>query len=115
MKTVFQTIRPLVVALLAVAGVFSTSRAQEISITDAGLDAAIRAELNKPTGIISATDILTLTNLDASRRNIQNIGSFASASNLVTLNLQINLLSNVSIPSGLNKLAVIDLSSNPLT
>jgi formylglycine-generating enzyme required for sulfatase activity len=115
MKTVVRLVQPSLFALMVLAGFLSVARAQNVSIPDAGLDAAIRAALNRPTGTLTDSDLLTLTNLDASRRNIHNIGGLGSASNLVSVDLQINLLASISIPPGLTKLAIVNLSSNPLT
>jgi hypothetical protein len=53
-------------ALVATAFVAS-ALAQTVSIPDAGLDSAIRDALQKPTGLLSEQDLLTLTNLNASQ------------------------------------------------
>ncbi len=78
----------LAVPLLAVEG---------IHIPDAGLKAAIRTALNKPTGPITVTDMESLTELDASRwsrgSDVNLIGPIGSlegletAKNLTVLNL----------------------------
>src|SRR4051794_28862525 len=73
--------------------------AQTLAIPDAGLNSAIRSELELPSGPISAQDILRLINLDASRRNIRSTVGLEAARNLVSLNLEINGLTNFSVPS----------------
>ncbi len=89
--------------------------AQEVSIPDPGLNAAIREVLQKPTGPLTGQDLLSLTNLNARDRNVRSIDGLDAARNLVSLDLQINRLSNLSFPGGLTKLERLDLSVNPLT
>jgi len=103
------------VLTLALTSVVTTAPAQEISIPDPGLNAAIRQTLQKPTGPLTEQDLLGLTSLTADDRNITNIAGLEAARNLVTLSLQSNHLANLSIPGGLTKLITVDLSSNPLT
>ena len=59
--------------------------------------------------------MLSLTNLNASSRNISNIVGLEAARNLVSLDLQINRLTNFSLPNTLTNLTVLDLSFNSLT
>jgi formylglycine-generating enzyme required for sulfatase activity len=92
---------------------FSTS-AQEVSIPDPGLNAAIRDALQKPIGPLTQQDLLSLTNLDAGRRNVRSIVGLEAARNLVSLDLQSNDLTNFSLPSELTKLTTLDVSVNPL-
>ena len=63
--------------------------AEEVSIPDPGLNAAIREALQKATGPLMQADLLSLTN-NASQRNISSIVGLEAARNLVSLNLQIN-------------------------
>src|SRR5215468_6822894 len=80
LRTIFYTL---------VLGCFMTSAlAQTVSIPDAGLDAAIRATLAKPTGPLTVQDLLSLTNLDASHHSITNLAGLEFATNLLSLNLQ---------------------------
>ena len=80
-----------------------------------GPNSAIRSALELPSGPISAQDILRLINLDASRRNIRSTVGLEAARNLVSLNLEINGLTNFSVPSTLTNLSVLTLSGNPLS
>jgi len=89
--------------------------AQEVSFPDPGLNAAVRAALQKPFDPLTEQDLLSLTNLNASRRNVRSIEGLEAARNLVTLDLQINRLINFSLPSELTKLITLDVSVNPLT
>jgi formylglycine-generating enzyme required for sulfatase activity len=92
-----------------------TSPAPEVSVPDPGLNAAIRQILQKPAGALTEQDMLSLTNLDASRRNVSSIAGLEAARNLVSLDLQVNRLTNFSLPRGLTKLTLLNVSSNPLT
>ena len=67
MKTVIHFIRPLILILPALAAPLISSRAQEVSIPDPGLNAAILAALQKPSGPLTEQDLLSLTNLNASQ------------------------------------------------
>ena len=53
-----------IIATLILIGFVASTRAQEVSIPDAGLNAAIREALNKPIGPLTEQDLLTLTNLN---------------------------------------------------
>ena len=114
MKTFIPLIRPLVLTLLASTSFVATTLAQEVSIPDPGLSAAIREALGKPSGPLTVQDMLSLTDLNARNRNVRSIVGLEAARNLVSLDLQINLLTNVSLPSELTKLSMLDVSANPL-
>jgi PKD repeat protein len=87
----------------------------EVSIPDPGLNAAIRQALQKLAGTLTTQDLLSLTNLDASGRNIRSLEGLEAASNLISLNLQSNQLSNFSLPNEFTNLKFLDLSLNSLT
>src|SRR5262249_38136964 len=87
----------------------------EVRILDPGLNAAIREAVQKPSGPLNSRDLLDLTVLDASRRNVTDISGLEAARNLVSLDLQINQLTNFSLPRELTNLASLVLSINPLT
>src|SRR6266567_8486158 len=99
---------------LVLAGFIVSTHAQEVTIPDPGLNAAIRAALQKPFGPLTEQDLLSLTNLNASRRNVSSIIGLEAARNLVSLDLQINRLTNFSLPSQLTTLITLDVSVNPL-
>jgi len=92
----------------------ASTLAQEVTIPDPGLNAAIREALQKPSGPLTEQDIFSLTNLNARNRNVSSIAGLESARNLVSLNLEINHLSSVSPLSALTNLSTLDLSINPL-
>jgi hypothetical protein len=92
----------------------SSARAQEVSIPDAGLAAAIRDALQKPSGALTEQDLLSLTNLPARARGITSLAGLEAAANLTILDLRTNNLSALIVPNGLTRLVTIDLSLNPL-
>lgn len=104
-----------IVSLSILTGFLASVGAQEVSIPDSGLNAAIRQALQKPAGLLTTQDLLTLTKLDASRRNVSSIAGLEAARNLVSLDLQINRLTNFALPGELTNLSVLDLTANPLT
>jgi formylglycine-generating enzyme required for sulfatase activity len=112
MKTVTHHLRPFAITVLAL--VNCATMAQTVSIPDPGLNVAIRNALHIPAAPLTVQDLLTLTNLDASRRNVKSTVGLEAARNLVSLNLEINQLTNFSIPPTLTNLSVLDLSGNPL-
>src|SRR5215475_1949459 len=115
MKTNFPIIRFAALGLLLLSNFTASLSAQTVSIPDPGLNAAIRSTLHIPTAPLTLQNLLTLTNLDASQRNVRNTTGLEAARNLVSLNLQINQLTNFSIPTSLTNLSVLNLSGNPFT
>src|SRR4030095_14218724 len=99
-----------ILGTLILAGIAISARAQQITIPDQGLDAAIRDALRKPVEPLTQQDLLTLTNLNASKRSIFSLQGLEAARNLISLDLQSNFLQNVSLPSTLTKLRTVDLS-----
>ena len=83
---------------LILSGFIVSTHAQEVSIPDPGLNAAMRETLQKPAGPLTEQDLLSLTVLNASRRNVSSIAGLEAARNLVSLDLQINRLTNFSQP-----------------
>ena len=91
MKTLSQILR-----LLVLTSLMATAQAQEISIPDPVLNAAIRDALQKPAGPLTAQDLLSLTNLYASGIGVRNLEGLEAAHNLTTLNLEYNELTSLS-------------------
>src|SRR5437870_5308027 len=115
MKTIIHFVPLFILTVLIHAGFIASIHAQEVSIPDPGLNAAIRDALQKPSGPLTEQDLLSLTNLNARSRNVSSIDGVEAARNLVALDLQINHLTNFSLPSELTNLVTLDVSSNPLT
>ena len=90
LKLLIPDIRPLDLILLVLAGGVASTLAQEVSIPDPALNAAIRATLQKSNGFLTQADLVGLTGLSAIFRNITNVQGLAAAQNLVSLDLQDN-------------------------
>jgi formylglycine-generating enzyme required for sulfatase activity len=103
-----------ILATMILAGFMVSTCGQEVSIPDPGLNAAIREALQKPAEPLTELDMLSLTNLNARNRNVSSIAGLEAARNLVSLNLQINRLTNFSLPSQLTDLTALDVSVNPI-
>jgi hypothetical protein len=110
MKTRF-----LMILLLAVTSFMTNVLAQEVSIPDPGLNAAIRQTLGKPAGLLTAQDLLSLTSLDAADRGVSSLEGLGAAHNLTTLNLHNNGLNNLTLPADLTNLTTLVLYNNRLT
>src|SRR5882672_3153201 len=115
MKTILLYIRPLILILLVLVTVAVSTLAQDVSIPDPGLNAAIRQALNKPVGPLTAQDMLGLTNLDARSRSISSVEGLQAAGNLSQLFLDFNSLTNFDLPNRLTNLDLLTLGLNPLT
>jgi len=115
MKTIIEFIRPLVSILLALTGFVASTLAQEVTIPDPGLNAAVREALQKPNGPLTEQDLLSLTNLDAGFREVSSTEGLEAARNLERLFLDSNRLTNFSLPGTLTNLIELELSFNPLT
>jgi len=67
-----RTLRHLI-ATLILTGFAASVLAQEVSIPDPNLNSVIREALQKPSGPLTQSDMLGLTNLSAIFRNIANV------------------------------------------
>ena len=87
-----------------------------INIPDANLRAKIESALGKTAGDpITATEMATLTSLNAQDASISNLTGLETATNLTTLKLGNNTISNVSALSGLTSLTELQLWDNQIT
>lgn len=98
----------------AVSAVFINS-AVEVQIADANLLAAVRTALNKPFGIITKEEALSLHSLTASVAPINSLAGIEEFKNLTWLNLSITDTSEIAPLAGLTSLEYLDLSSNSIT
>jgi formylglycine-generating enzyme required for sulfatase activity len=94
--------------------ILCSAGAQEVSVSDPGLNAAIRQALQKPSGPLTESDLLSLTNLSAEGFNIENVEGLQAARNLRILDLVSNSLTNFPIADALTNLTILDLSGNRL-
>ena len=94
---------------------FCAADGQVYSFADPNLEAAVREALAKPTGDLMANEILSLTTLDASSRNILRLEGLEYCANLVTLNLSGNPIGTLSTLGILPSLTALDLSNTDLS
>src|SRR6266403_6382443 len=117
LPTVSPNIKTLsqILLLLVLTSLITTTQAQQVSIPDSGLNAAIREALQKPAGPLTAQDLLSLTNLYAGFRGVRSLEGLEAAHNLTTLNLEYNELTSLKLPAGLTNLTTLNLRANQLT
>ncbi len=103
------------VALTAMVLLVAPAYAATVTFADANLEAAVRAALVKPSGDITDADMLTLTTLDASHRDIVQLGGLEYATNLDRLDLGTNQIASLTPVAGLTKLTYLNLGANQIT
>lgn len=98
-----------------------SGRGSAVTFLDPNLEAAIREAIGKPAGNIYESDLETLTALDApgqleSQTNIQDLSGLQYCSNLIDLNLELNIhISDLSPLSDLTNLTRLDLWHNQIS
>jgi internalin A len=107
--------RPITLTLLILTSSVATTLAQDVSIPDPGLNAAIRDAMQKPFGPLTEQDLLSLINLDAGSRDVSSTEGLQAARNLDVLLLDSNRLTSFSLPGTLTNLSGLNLSLNSLT
>ncbi len=102
---VFRTWRRFMCAVAGMAITATSATAQVVTFPDSGLEDAVRnaLQIQAPTNIY-VTNMLTLTNLDAGYRGIQNLGGLQTATNLSVLDLNGNPLSDFTALTGATSL-----------
>ncbi len=115
MRDLFCTARSLLftVSLLLLGSLHAF--AQVVSFPDAGLEAAIRDAIGKPSGDIYVSDLAGLTELDASGRNIADLSGIDNCTDLQRLYLHQNLISNLQPLAGLTGLQRLNLYDNQVS
>ncbi|MCL0041613.1 leucine-rich repeat domain-containing protein, partial [Peptococcaceae bacterium] len=86
-----------------------------VTFNDLNLEKAVRDALNKPEGDITVADMLTLTELDASRREIGDLTGIEYATNLTYLDLGWNQVSDINALSNLVNLTELYLYDNQIS
>lgn len=118
MRILRRLIRALVLIALVSGNVEPFASAQEVNIPDPNLNAVVRATLQKTVGPLTPQDLLGLTNLLGTFRNITNLQGLGAARNLEMLLLDDNHISALPASNELTNLArlqVLDLSENDFT
>jgi internalin A len=89
----------------------------EINFADKNLEIAIREAIDKPIGAITSNDLVNLTDLNASNRNITSLEGIEHCSNLIKLHLinnNIHDLSPISTLADSDNLIELGLASNSI-
>jgi Leucine-rich repeat (LRR) protein len=103
-------------ALSTMASVLITVVAQQnVTIPDVNLRAAVRAAIGKPSGALNNIDLLSLNQLTANFAGIADLTGLEWASNLTSLSLAGNSVSNLARIQNLPSLRTLTLDSNPLS
>jgi Leucine-rich repeat (LRR) protein len=87
----------------------------EVIFPDPNLEAAIRGAINKPEGAIYAADLEGLNWLDAPSKEIKNIAGLEHCTNLQTLGLLNNTITDLSPLSTLINLQTLVLDDGQIT
>lgn len=106
----FASIAVLVVMLKGVATYQSA-----IEFADIGLETVVRENLEKPDGLISRSQLLQITHLDARGRGIVHLDGIEHLRRLVVLNLEDNRVNSLAPLRNLNRLKELNLRNNRIT
>lgn len=95
----------------------ATAGAAVVNFPDAGLDQAVRAAIGKPGGDILTTDLVGagFVALIANRANITNLAGLEHCTDLTTLSLVGNQISDLRPLSGLAQLSMLFLKENAIS
>ena len=85
---------------------------EALVITDANLEAALRKEINKPTGTLMVSDFSSIKVLILNEKNIIDISALAYLTNLETLSLENNQITDIAPLSQLINLTSLWLNYN---
>jgi hypothetical protein len=86
-----------------------------VIFSDSLLEGVVRDTLQKPSGDIYRSEVLTITKLDASELGITQLGGLSNLTNLEFLELDYNQISDLSELSALNKLGQLFLGWNNIS
>ena len=112
-KLILQKIFLLVISVVILSALLvATAVFQKVEFADEGLAAAVREKLGNPRKSITRTDLLQLSRLDASGRNIARLDGIENLRHLVVLNLADNLVADLTPLRTLRKLRELDLEHN---
>lgn len=87
-------------------------RPAKIVWVEAPVEAAVRATIKRPTGVIIPNTVANITTLDLSSTGINNLADFLHLTGLTNLNLSNNTISDISVLADLTKLTTLDLNEN---
>ncbi len=88
---------------------------EELAINDKNLEAALRAEINKPTGTLMVSDFADVWGLFLTENNITDISPLAKLTNLASLWLDGNNITDISPLAKLTNLTELKLNNNNIS
>ncbi|MBN2097978.1 MAG: leucine-rich repeat domain-containing protein [Dehalococcoidia bacterium] len=88
---------------------------EAVTFPDSNLEAAIREALGKPSGAIYQFELSSLGDFSAFERGIVELTGLEHCTNLTTLSLDGNMISNISPLAGLTKLIYLGLEGNQIS
>jgi hypothetical protein len=83
-----------------------------VTFPDSALEAAVRAQLAKPTGTITSDDMARVTTLTDESDNIQDLTGLEYATNLTQLDVYDNFITDLTPLAGLTHLTQLDATYN---
>ena len=86
-----------------------------VEFADANLERCVREALDRPQGPLTPADLASLTELDASYKNIESVAGLEHATALTTLYLRDNAITDVSPLASLTNLQSLSLWGNAIT
>ena len=89
-----------------------STQSATVEFADANLERAVREALDRPQGPLTPADLATLTELDASYKNIESVAGLEHATALTTLYLRGNAITDVSPLASLTNLHTLSLWGN---
>lgn len=102
-----------IVVLLALL-ILSNEVRSPINFADQNLEQVIREKIEKPSGTIFKTELVSIIELDSSGKDISRLEGIESLKKLVSLNLADNAVSDLNPLSELKMLRILDLSNNQI-
>ena len=88
------------------------SRQDTVAFVDAGLEAAVRAALEKPEGTLTQEEVSSLTQLDAGEKEIEDLAGIEQLKSLTFLGLGFNRIEDISSLGSLEQLRFLNLEGN---
>jgi internalin A len=89
-----------------------TACAGEIRFADPALEAAVREELDRPTGELSAADLAQILVLDAGSRDIEKLDGIECLASATHVDLSNNRIADLAPLAALDTLLVLELRNN---
>jgi len=102
----------LLIAALVTAWIDVATCQTKAMFADPNLERAVRNTLNKPAGELTTEDLSRLTSLNASGCGIETLSGLEAATNLVTLDVEINRIANLTPLASLLQLTSLNISWN---